>query len=241
MLRIMHAGGAASSPRLMHITNHHLHCRQAWVPALNRKAARRNPFLKAASVPWPVLDPRDRGQPPHWPLALSLPNSPKGPAAAEAPSRREPLSPCSTSAQNNLMAQWRAQDLPISPHLAWLQPSSGRHTFAFLGQPVMRSLASNTVSTVCSIKTQSKSFQACLALCLVTQERPWSGGGAIRVSDIACCASRALTWRTRCSSTAARHIPHGSRAALAGVPLFPLPTSLASQSLRTRRVIAFES
>lgn len=159
MLHNKQAGGAASSPRFMHITSHHLHCRQAWVPALNRKDARRNPFLKATSVPGPVLDPRDRGQPPHWPLALSLPNSPKGPAAAEAPSRREPLSPCSTSAQNNLMAQWRAQDLPISPHLAWLQPSSGRHTFAFLGQPVTCSPTSTLYQQYAAFKSNQRAVR----------------------------------------------------------------------------------
>ena len=52
-----------------------------------------------------------------------------------------------------------------------------------------------------------------------------------------CCASRALTWRTRCCSTEARRIPRRSRAALEGDPLLPLPTSLALQSLRTRQAI----
>ena len=132
-------------------------------------SACRNPFLKAASVPGPMSEPRDRGQPPHWPLALSLPNSPKGPSAADPPARRDPLSPCSTSAQNNLMAQWRAQDLPISPHLAWLQPSSGRHTFAFLGQPVMRSLTFSTVPAVCKVASV-ENCQAGLFTYIITEE-----------------------------------------------------------------------
>lgn len=93
----------------------------------------RNPFLKASSVLVPAEAPA-KGQSTHWPLALSVPPSPSGPPETRPPSRRGTLSPCSTSAQNHLMAQWLASDLPISPHLKWLQPSPGRPGFALLGQ-----------------------------------------------------------------------------------------------------------
>ena len=71
-----------------------------------------------------------------WPPSLNLPTSPNVPEVGPPSNKGESLSPWSTSAPGKLMAQWLASDLPISPHLGWLQPSSDRHNFMLLGQQV---------------------------------------------------------------------------------------------------------
>ena len=74
-----------------------------------------------------------------WPPSLNLPASPHVPEVGPPSNKGESLSPWSTSAPGKLMAQWLASDLPISPHLGWLQPSSDRHNFMLLEQQVCRS------------------------------------------------------------------------------------------------------
>ncbi|CAK0784157.1 hypothetical protein CVIRNUC_007360 [Coccomyxa viridis] len=97
------------------------------------RAPVRNPVLRSCPLSGAVAPPTS-GHLLDWPPSLNLPTSPHVPEVGPPSNKGESLSPWSTSAPGKLMAQWLASDLPISPHLGWLQPSSDRHNFMLLGQ-----------------------------------------------------------------------------------------------------------